>query len=62
MYSQIYKKNGKALCGQEDEMVDQLLACCVYARKLWCCILHPIGWERLTLAPGVAAVSLVDGL
>ena len=49
-----YKKNWKALYGQEDETVDHLLACCVYARELRCRILRPIGWERLMLAPGMA--------
>ena len=48
-----------ALCGQEDEMVDQLLVSCIYARELWCRLLHPIGWERIAPAPGDAISSTV---
>jgi hypothetical protein len=41
-----------ALCEQEDETVDHLLASCVYSRELWYRLLRPSGWDQLTPLPG----------
>ena len=45
------------LCGEEDEMVDHLLACYVYMRELWYRLLRPSGWDQLTPSPGSSLSS-----